>query len=156
MAEPNQSFPFGFDWKKFEELFQGLKTANRPGSSLSGLDWIDKFVKEIVAQTVPEAEVARNTRSETPPLHTEIFETHRNVIARVHVPPQVHPRKLQLLVSSDQLRIEGPEGRKQTLDLPAFVNTRVCKAIYRNDVIQIQMRKKSRSGRFEEVFVQFP
>jgi HSP20 family molecular chaperone IbpA len=157
MTDSGKDFPFGFDWSKLETLFSELQPAKGQKGKPQNLDWIDEFVKDIIKQAIPETvQTSKTPQSSKTPLQTEVFETHRNVIARIRIPDNIEPRKLQVFVSLYHLKIEGPEGKKHTIELPATVDSRACKAVFRDGVLQVQMRKQARGERFDEVYIQFP
>lgn len=150
--------PFG-NWKHFEELFNGIASAQQ--GKVPDLGWVDKFIQNVMKQTVPAALGNALKPQQAAPaspagqLETEVFETHRNVIVRIRIPAQVNPRNLQLFANSSKVKIEGPGKNVQFVRLPALVHSNSSKAEYQDGILQLQLRKKMNSDRFDELYIRF-
>lgn len=150
MADDGKNSPFGNNWKQFEELFSGISSFQQ--GKIQDLAWVDKFIQNVMKQAVPEPV----SKSAQPlPLQTEVFETHRNVIVKIRIPSHIQPRALQLFANSHQLKIEGPGQNVQYVRLPAAVHSHSSKAEFRDGILQLQLRKKIKSERFDEVYIRF-
>ncbi|WP_159887695.1 Hsp20/alpha crystallin family protein [Paenibacillus puerhi] len=151
----NSSHPnpyFDMNWKQFEQFFGG-KIPFPPASSFPGdLSWVEGYIKDIMKQAMPQAEV----KSLKHHYHMEVFETHKNVIVKVHIPDQAQARKARVLLNVSTLRLEGlPQEKTQTVRLPSLISPATCKAVYRNGILQLHMRKQSAEHPFYEIDVRF-
>ncbi|SDC77126.1 hypothetical protein SAMN02799630_01440 [Paenibacillus sp. UNCCL117] len=154
---PHSSNPnpyFDMNWKQFEQFFGG-KMPLAPTPSIPGdLSWIDGYIKDIMKQAMPQAQV--QSQSLKHHFHTEVFDTHRNVIVKVHIPDKSQARKIRVMLNVSTLRLEGlPQDRTQTVRLPSLVSATSCKAVYRNGILQLHMRKQSTENPFYEIDVRF-
>ncbi|WP_127586091.1 Hsp20/alpha crystallin family protein [Paenibacillus koleovorans] len=152
MADSGNKDPFGMNWKHFEELFKGV-SAFHSGKS-TDLGWVDKFVTQMLKQAIPGS-MAQTVKPAAKTLETEVFETHRSVIVRIMLPSGINPRQLQLYVSSQKLRIEGPEQLVQNVKLPVPVQPHLNKAEFRDGILQVQLRKQIKNERFEEIPIRY-
>lgn len=150
MTESDRNSPFGAEWKHFEDLFGGISALHQ--GKWQDLSWVDQFVKQMMKHTGTNTETST---AKAPNLQTEIFETHRNVIVKLMVPDHIHPRDLQLFVNSSQLKIEGHGQSTQFVRLPTPVQSQYSKAEFRDGILQIQLRKRTNTGRFDEVYIRF-
>lgn len=157
MADDGKDFPFGFNWKQFEELFNGISSFQQ--GKTQDLAWVDKFIHTMMKQAVPDPAAKQSQQGQQgqqpQSLQTEVFETHRSVIVKIPVPDELLLRKLQLFANSQKLKIEGPGQNVQYVRLPAIVQSNTSKAEFRDGTLQIQMRKKAKSERFDEVYIRF-
>ncbi|TVY09664.1 Hsp20/alpha crystallin family protein [Paenibacillus cremeus] len=155
MADPrdsNKSF-FDMNWKNFEQFFGGRVpfpgTANGSGDQMA---WVESYVKDMLSQAMPNLEMASLKHH----LHTEVFDTHNNVIVKVHIPDRNQARKLRVLLSPNQLRLEGlPDKGAQTIRLNSMVVPSSCKAVYKNGIMQFHIRKQSSEETYYEIDVRF-
>jgi HSP20 family molecular chaperone IbpA len=150
MPDDGKNSPFGYNWQQFEEFFSGISSFQQ--GKIQDLSWVDKFIQNVMKQAVPEP-VTNSVQP--PPLQTEVFETHRNVIVKIRIPAHIQPRALQLFANSHQLKIEGPGQNVQYVRLPAAVQSQSSKAHFRDGILQLQLRKKTESERFDEVYIRF-
>ncbi len=151
MTKSDRNSPFGADWKHFEELFGGISALHQ--GKWQDLGCVHQFVKNMLKQT--ETNTDASSAKTATNLQTEVFETHRNVIVKLMVPNHVQPRNLQLFVNSSKLKIEGHGQRTQFVRLPTPVQPQYSKAEYRDGILQIQLRKRTNSDRFDEIYVRF-
>ncbi|WP_281887995.1 Hsp20/alpha crystallin family protein [Paenibacillus sp. YYML68] len=156
MSGPNQSNPnpyFDVNWKQFEQFFGGkLPFASSQAANPGDLSWIDGYIKEVLQKSMPRAEVQQLKHH----YHTELFETHKSVIAKIHVPDKAEARKIRVLVNMSVLRLDGlPDNRSQTLRLPSLVMPGTCKAVYKNGILQLHMRKQTSENPFYEIDIRF-
>ncbi|MDF2669963.1 MAG: HSP20-like chaperone protein [Paenibacillus sp.] len=170
MTKSDRNSPFGAEWKQFEDFFGGISALHQ--GKLKDLGWVDQFVKHMMKQAIPEPGTdSDSTRSSNKSssskssrtsskgssalLQTEVFETHRNVIVKLHIPSHINPRNIQLFVNSQQLKIEGPGQNNQLVRLPSPVQSQYSKAEYRDDILQVQLRKQPKSERYDEIYIRF-
>lgn len=147
-----------FDWRQFEKLFDELFPNVIPGLKGGTLSRIGQLVQNFVGQAAsvgrsvgaPEARTGRSGLFDP-----VVRETDRLVKIRIPIPESVDPRKLQLFVSGQTLRIEGPLGNRQTVELPSPVSAKSGTAVFRDGVLYVRLRKRSGRGD-REVYIQFP
>ncbi|MEK8129793.1 Hsp20/alpha crystallin family protein [Paenibacillus filicis] len=152
-SQPSNSNPyFDMNWKQFEQFFGG-KMPFPPASEIPGdLSWVDGYIKDVMKQAMPQAQ----TQGLKHHFHTEVFDTHRNIIVKVHIPDKAQARKIRVLLNVSTLRLEGlPQDKSQMVRLPSLVNASSCKAVYRNGILQLHMRKQSSEHPFYEIDVRF-
>ncbi len=148
MSKPDKNH--FFDWKKMESIFG----KQFPFSTLSGnksfdLSWVEDYVKSVMKQAMPQ-------NDQPDELESEVFETHRDVIAKIAVPEHISPGDLRIFAASNQIRLEGlPGGAKQFIPLPAHVNPGVSRALMKQGVLQIQMRKQNKEEQYKEIFIRY-
>lgn len=144
---------FDFNWRNFEEFFGG-KLPVPPVGKGDSASWIEEYVQNVLKQALPTVNLA-TVKQRT--YHTELFDTHNNVIVKVHIPDKTQARKVRVMLSSNQIRLEGtPDDTAQTIRLSSLVVPSSCKAVYRNGVLQLHMRKLVNDNLFHEVDVRFP
>lgn len=151
MSGPKDNF-FDFNWKNFEQFFGGKV----PFADVTGqgepMSWVENYVKDVMKQTMPKVELSGLKHH----VHTELFDTHNNLIVKAHIPDQQQARKVRVLVSSNQVRLENlPEDASQTIKLNSLVVEGSCKAVYKNGILQLHMRKLAAEQPYREVDVRF-
>ncbi|MDQ1913055.1 Hsp20/alpha crystallin family protein [Paenibacillus sp. GD4] len=158
MADGNKSNgnPYGtFDWKQFEQFFGG-KLPFAPGGSGKGegLAWIQEYVQDVMKQALPSvSNAAERVKNH---LHTETFETHNNVIVKIHVPDRDQARKIRVGLSVNAVRLTGlPDKKEQTIRLHRLIYPDSCKAVYRDGIIQLHMRKHLGDHTFRDIDVRY-
>lgn len=166
MSGSNPNPYFDMNWKQFEQFFGGKlpfppppgsgeaagSAAAGTGASAGDLSWLDGYIKEILKKTMPQMEVQTLKHH----FHSEVFDTHNNVIVKVHIPDRAQARKIQVLMNADQLRLEGlPDNKTQTIRLPGLVVPTSCKAVYKSGILQLHMRKQTTESPFYEIDVRF-
>ncbi|MED4600171.1 Hsp20/alpha crystallin family protein [Paenibacillus validus] len=160
MSGSNPNPYFDMNWKQFEQFFGGkMPFPPQPGSGDTGpaaaagdLSWVDGYIKDVLKKTIPQMEVQTLNHH----FHSEVFDTHNNVIVKVHIPDRAQARKIRVLLNTDQLRLEGlPDDKTQTIGLPGFIVPSSCKAVYKNGILQLHMRKQTTENPFYEIDVRF-
>lgn len=151
-SKNNNSF-YDMNWKSFEQFFGGKLpfpgTANGNGDHLA---WVEGYVKDVLNQAIPSVNLASLKHH----FHTEVFDTHNNVIVKVHIPDRAQARKVRVLISANQVRLEGlPEKGAQTIRLNSLVVPDSCKAVYKNGIMQFHMRKQTAEETYYEIDVRF-
>ncbi|CAG7621703.1 Hsp20/alpha crystallin family protein [Paenibacillus allorhizosphaerae] len=152
----NNSF-FDMNWKNFEQFFGGKLPfpGMLNGSGTSGDDqmaWVEGYVRDVLKQAIPNF----NPTMLKHHFQTELFETHNNVIVKVHIPDRAQARKIRALISANQIRLEGlPEKSAQTIRLASPVAPDSCKAVYKNGIMQFHMRKQSADETYYEIDVRY-
>ncbi len=114
--------------------------------------WVENYVKNVMKQAMPNMD----SPSLKHHFHTEIFDTHNNVIVKVHVPDKAQARKLRVKLNLNQVRLEGlPDNKTQTIRLASLVVPESCKAVYRNGILQLHIRKQSAENPYQEIDIRF-
>ncbi|MDF2716748.1 MAG: HSP20-like chaperone protein [Paenibacillus sp.] len=150
MDDPRKDFFGGFDWKSFEQFFGG-KFPLASNDSLKDPSWVDHVVKDVMKQAFTNS-VDMNMLNKH--YRTEVFETHNNVVVKIHIPDKEQARNLNALVGINQIKLERlPDNRSQVVKLPTHIVPESCKAVYKKGVLQMQIRKVKISERMHEVNV---
>jgi HSP20 family molecular chaperone IbpA len=143
--------PFDMTWKNFEQ-FWGGKLPFMPAGYGEHKSWIENYVKEVLKQAMPSnmnAPGENQVRSET-------FETHNNVVVKIYIPDRKQAKQVNVLVSEFEVRLENlPNKGKQTIRLNSPVNPSSCKAVYKNGILQLHIRKQAYNDYFKPVDVRF-
>lgn len=133
---------------KWDELEQWMKNQQLPRGfeALKDTGWVERYVKSMMASAMPDKPgMPVSTGPET-------FETHHFIVLKWPLPQGVHPSMLRLYVREDKIRIEGlPNGKREVVSLPRHVYPRVCKALCRDGVLQVKVRKKPVNRQYVEV-----
>ncbi|WP_248929482.1 Hsp20/alpha crystallin family protein [Paenibacillus hamazuiensis] len=149
----NASNPFDATWKHFEQFFGG-KLPFMPSGSSEHLSWIENYVKDVLRQAMPSS---AQTQTSGGQLHTEMFETHNSVVVKIYIPDRSDAKKMNVLLSEHRIRLENlPNNGKQTIRLNCMVNPSSCKAVYKNGILQLHIRKQTYDDYFHPVDVRFP
>jgi HSP20 family molecular chaperone IbpA len=139
-----------FKWENFEKLF-GDNFPVMPTVHLKNLDSIETYVQSTLNNSM---NTIQNMIDGI--VQTETFETHRFVIAKIKIPASIKPENLKILVNTNHLKLEVlPGNQKQIIKLPALVNTRNCRALIENGVLQIKMQKQRTDDSYDEVFIRY-
>lgn len=150
--------PFGsLDWRQFDQFFGGKLPFAPSGSSGKGegLAWIESYVQDVMKQAMPTVSSTGSERAKHH-IHTETFETHNNVIVKIHVPDREQARKIRVSLSVNSVRLEGlPSNKEQIIKLHRLINPGSCKAVYRDGIIQLHMRKHTADHHFHEIDIRF-
>lgn len=149
-----------FDWVKFERLMDELLPSVVPGMKNAPISRIGHFVREMMDGSGSRPGAAQKAEWEeaggqAARLRADVTETARFVHVRIRVPEHVNPRKLQLFVGGRTLRIDGPLGSRQLVELPAEVSGKSGQAAFRDDTVVIRLRKRSEAP-YKELFIRFP
>ncbi|GAA3404360.1 Hsp20/alpha crystallin family protein [Paenibacillus hodogayensis] len=151
MDDPRKDFFANFDWKSFEQFFGGTFPLTPTGVKQDA-SWVGNVVKDVMTKAFPggvEASVlARQFR-------TEVFETHNNVIIKVYIPDKEQARNIRPALSANRLVLEGADEEGQTVHLTSPVIPDSCKAVYRDGVLQLHMKKRKGNERMHEVHVRY-
>ncbi|CAM3685870.1 Hsp20/alpha crystallin family protein [Marinicrinis lubricantis] len=139
-----------FDWKSLEQLLgtslpfipKGMREQIQSGS------WVESYVQDMMKKMMPGAASAEQHS----PLEYEEFETHKDLIVKIHIPKSVHPRALRLQIGRGTLRITGlPGDKKQLIHLSTTVDHLHCKATCKNRILLIRMRKETETEVFRDI-----
>lgn len=119
-------------WMEGQKLPKGFEAMQEP-------DWVEQFVRKLMTKALPDAAgVLPNPASAA-----STFETHHFVIVKFKLPLGTLQENLQLLVKSDKIKIQGlPDGRAETVKLPRPIHPRHCRALVKDGVLQVKLRKR--------------
>ncbi|GLI09957.1 hypothetical protein YDYSG_59900 [Paenibacillus tyrfis] len=153
-SKNNNSF-FDMNWKQFEQFFNGKLPF--PAPSLSGdngdpVTWVEGYIKDVLNRALPNVEVQALKHH----FHSEIFDTHNNIIAKIHIPDKAQARKIRLMLNPYQIRLEGlPDDKTQTIRLASQIVPSSCKAVFKNGILQLHMRKQPIDHPYTDVNIRF-
>lgn len=152
MDDPRKDFFGSFDWRSFEQFFGG-KFPLAPNDSLKDPSWVDHVVKDVMKQAFSNSVDLNMLKKQ---YRTEVFETHNNVVVKIHIPDKEQARNMNAFVGVNQIKLEGlPDNRNQVVKLPSHIVPESCKAVYKKGVLQMQIRKVKISERMHEVNVRY-
>jgi hypothetical protein len=147
-----KDFFSNFDWKTFEQWFGG-KLPPFPEHRKGDMAWVEQYVQDILKKAFPQSLDLNLFRT---PYRTEVFETHNSVVVKIHIPDRSQARKVRAFVGINRVKLEGlPDNRQQTVPLNAHVIPDSCKAVYKDGVLQLYIRKTSINDRLQEVNIRF-
>lgn len=152
MDDPKKKIFKNFDWKSFEQFFGG-KLPPLPSGEMDNLNWVEDYVQQVMKQSFPQSG-GRGVMSSK--YATEVFETHNGVIVKVFIPDKAEAKNIRVLVGTGQVKLEGlPDNKTQSIKLGTAVHSSKCKAVYRNGILQLHLRKLSGDGRQHEADIRF-
>jgi HSP20 family molecular chaperone IbpA len=159
MSETPRNNPFEFDWQSLEKMLADRLPFPLPDmSKINHRDtsWVSDYVGQLL-KTSKVADTAVDPIRSIAGLNADLYETHQSVICRIRVPEGADIYSLRVWVHSRHLKLEGLPGKRQTrtIALPASVNSKACRATYKDDVLEIRMPKDRRKPIYREVYVQF-
>ncbi|XEC93961.1 Hsp20/alpha crystallin family protein [Paenibacillus tarimensis] len=150
----NNKFP-NSQWKQFEEFF-GMKFPFPDNSPPTDLSWVEQYVQDAINKTMSQSMAGFNQQTSSAPLRHETFETVNHVIVKVHVSGKERAKNMKLLAGIHQLRVEEGVGvQKLNIPLPAEVIPESCKAVYKNGILQLHLKKQQVDDYFHEVNIRF-
>ncbi|WP_068776897.1 Hsp20/alpha crystallin family protein [Paenibacillus sp. FJAT-26967] len=146
-------------WLKWEHIEKFL---DQPQKYMENIKWIEGFVRDVFDRTIPPPVVsasrtANSSAGQQKELSTsDVFETHTHVFIRVKIPKREDPYSLQVLVKTSHVKILGLiDEPKKTIKMPSPVNPKTAKARYRENVLQIQVRKRKFKDNYHEAYIEF-
>ncbi|UUZ95934.1 hypothetical protein LJK87_17070 [Paenibacillus sp. P25] len=74
-----------------------------PSGSSEPMGWVENYVKDVMKQALPSVDLDNLKHH----FHTEVFDTHNNVIVKVHIPDRAEAQKVRVKLSSNQVRLDG-------------------------------------------------
>jgi HSP20 family molecular chaperone IbpA len=142
---------FNLNMRQFEQFFK----KNFPGvqpidwKDLSNLNSIGNYVEDTLNHSFNRNDKRKQTKTQ---FSSEVFETHNRVIAKIQIPRHVKLDGMRLYVNGNQIKLENMD-ENQFIKLPVHVNTKSVKAILRDGILQVQMRKKNTNNNYREVYI---
>jgi HSP20 family molecular chaperone IbpA len=130
-------------WKRFEEFFNA-EFPIPAHASPEDLSWIEPYVQKTIARVLASTHAMDGNRPHAPPHETETFETLTHVIVKVRIPDRNRARNTNVYAGPNEIRLEEGRGvRRTTIPLPALVLPETCKAVYKNGILQLQLKKRN-------------
>ncbi|WP_052487710.1 Hsp20/alpha crystallin family protein [Gordoniibacillus kamchatkensis] len=170
MSAANNSRGGGGMWSEIEKFISDKLSFMNPSGNIAGQflnqpDWVQNIVRDALSKALPGGlamgGLARKdggrkaVTSEKPRISTEVFETHRDIIAKIKLPPKENPRALQVLVRSDRIKLLGlPGGEPTFISLPAPVVANSARARYREGTLEVYARKRKK-GNYFDTYVEY-
>lgn len=144
--------PFsGKFWRSFEQFFGG-QFPNMPLDKAFDPDSMEEWVQQLVRSSFPQASSGAPGQA----YRTEVFETHNNVVVKVHVPDREEAESLDVRAGIRQVRLQRNRDKfEQVIRLAALVVPQSCRAVYKQGILQLHMRKMKTSDKLYDVYVQF-
>ncbi|MFX3633629.1 MAG: Hsp20/alpha crystallin family protein [Candidatus Pristimantibacillus sp.] len=139
-------------WDDLEQWLKGQKLPNKGFDMLREPDWVEQFVRKMMTKALPGAADAIVEHSGG----ATFFETHHFVIVKFPLPAKVDRNELRVFVREDRIRIEGlPESRIETIKLPKPVKPQICKALVKEGILQVKLRKRPGSRTYHEAVIRW-
>jgi len=125
-------------WMEGQRLPQGFEVLREP-------DWVERYIRKLMTKALPEAAGAMNASK------AAFTESEQYLIVKIKLPEHAVKEELRLFVREDRLRIEGLQrGAKEEIKLPKLVKPRICKAIIRDEILHVKLRKRPMSRTYYE------
>jgi HSP20 family molecular chaperone IbpA len=138
------------DWREFEaymkKQFSGWPIENWEKQIERQQEWARQYMQKMIAKWMPDFRP-----NPLAWLDFNIFETHRNIIVRVHVPSGLSHDQLKFAVSPRALRVSMQE-HSETIVLGANVIPERSKAEYKQGCWEIRMPKAQKREKFHPIF----
>lgn len=142
-----------WDWSHFDEwmrrAFPFLQEDLRLETFMQKPQAIGKLVQEALDRSFNGSFVTGKAAISHHVRH-DLFETHRSLIARVHL-PQGAAGQTRTLLNRHCLRIEWPPDGKREIALHKPVNPRRSRARVKDGVLEVQMPKLRQTSDFYEL-----
>jgi HSP20 family molecular chaperone IbpA len=143
MSESNEQYSPKGAWKRFEELFNA-EFPIPAQTSPDDLSWIGPYVQKTIARVLASTPSMDQNRTQAAPFEAETFETLTHVIVKVRIPDRNRARNTNVYAGLNQVRLEEGQGvSRTTIPLPAIVLPESCKAVYKNGILQLQLKKRN-------------
>lgn len=122
--------------------------------SSSGFDasWVEQYVHNILKQTLPKSDLHAGSKG----YDVETTETRQHVTVKVYVSDPSEAKRLQVEAAATQIRLSLKDrDAEQRIQLPHPVIPSSCRAVYKDGVLQLQLRKQEKEELFYNINVQF-
>ncbi|MFD2613152.1 Hsp20/alpha crystallin family protein [Paenibacillus gansuensis] len=142
-----------FNWNQFHELFRGHFPSGN-GQPPVDTGWIQNYVQDTLQRAFTSSTAGKPSAKLTFP--SEVFETHNNVVVKISVPDLPTAKNIQPHVSATRVKLEnGADGNSQYIPLHSHVVPQSCKAVYKNGILQLHLKKAKISDTYYEARVRF-
>ncbi|WP_134700088.1 Hsp20/alpha crystallin family protein [Ammoniphilus sp. YIM 78166] len=148
---------FESSWKNFEELFKNNFPNMQPMSGASDVGSIEQYIKNTMDSVFKNGFAQGNGFSNVGPgLRSDVMDTLHHVIAKVYIPEGVDPYQLMVFVNNQSIKLGGfPDQQKHVVKLPFPVVPRNSKAVFKDGILQVRMKKLAMEDQYHEVNVDF-
>ncbi|WP_199623242.1 Hsp20/alpha crystallin family protein [Paenibacillus alkalitolerans] len=125
---------FRAGWKSFERMLRRKLNAVQNSHSVNDdYGWTRLF----------EDSLERLERMRVSGLTSDVFETHRSVIVRIHLPQYAAEHRPNISVSPREITISGIPGKMdEKIKLPCIVTPGRNKAALSKGILEIRLRKR--------------
>ncbi|MFD0958673.1 Hsp20/alpha crystallin family protein [Paenibacillus chungangensis] len=128
-------------WMEGQQLPKGFEIFREP-------DWVENFVRKMMTKALPEAAGLLGGSSST---SAEFSESKQYLQVKYRLPSGFDRNAISLHVREDRVRVEGlPGGKRELIRLPKLVKPRICRAVVREGVLLVKLRKRQRLQRYHE------
>ncbi|QYR22589.1 Hsp20/alpha crystallin family protein [Paenibacillus sp. sptzw28] len=154
MDDSKNSPPKGeFNWQNFKKVW-GNDFPFNIHEKMDDLSWVDKYVQDAMTQFLPKPVSIKSQTKKN--LQMEIFETHKNVIVKLHFSEE-EVRNITVFAGINRIKLEGlPGNTRKIIKLTTYVIPESCSAVFRNGILQLHMRKQALDDYFQEIDIKFP
>ncbi|RXZ78296.1 hypothetical protein EBB07_30040 [Paenibacillaceae bacterium] len=141
----------GFDWSQMEKWMKQAGLTG-PAEMLQQPEWIEKFVGQVLKKTLPANALSIAGMPGVPaPAKPRIFATHHFVIVQFKLGSRDHPDNYRLLVRPDRVKLQADtDERTQRAKLPCQIVPESCRALFKDGVLQVKLRKRRMSSQYYE------
>ncbi len=141
-------------WKHFEKTF-GEKFPF-PTEKLNDLSWIEGYVQDVLQKSAPgmaESGV-KGLPVKAARYRTETFETISQILVKIRVADPKEAESLHVQAGVTKLLIDSMRMEQaMTIKLPAPIVPQHTKAIYKDGILHVYMRKKKMNEELHEVYI---
>jgi HSP20 family molecular chaperone IbpA len=142
---------FSSNWDMIEKLV-GAKLPIFPNDEqmavLKNTSWVDDYVRQMLDNTMPKQEILPNLGNSF-----EVFETHYYVVVKVKISYEANPL---VKIRPDQVKVEtSPNHKELIIPLPTLVVPSTGRATYKDEILQIKIRKTKFSKSYREVAIRY-
>ncbi|MBW7474229.1 hypothetical protein K0T92_05690 [Paenibacillus oenotherae] len=132
---------------EFDKFFNGkVPFPLDPGNPSS---WLNDYVRDMLIK--PAKAASSSAKGSLP---TEIFETHHFLIVRIKLPGSADINNVRIMASNFSIKLSGlSDSKKHTIKLPKLVEPRSGKALLKEQVLQIKLRKRKSGEQYYELFI---
>lgn len=153
----SKQHPFaGQFWRNFEQFFGG-QLPDLPLDKAQDPEWVRAYVNSVMRQAFTSSGKQGQGQGQGGAFQqTELFETHNSVIVKVYVPDRKTAGELSVYAGIRQIKLDyGANKGEQIVRLVSHVVPESCRAVYKNGILQLHLRKAQISDRMHEVFIRF-
>lgn len=119
-------------WLEGQQLPQGFEALKEP-------EWVERFVRRMMTKSLPDI-AGRITGKGS----AAVTESKQFITVKFKLPSGCEQTAIRLYVKEDLLRIEGlPGGRHEIVRLRKLVKPGVCRAVVKNRMLYIKLRKRT-------------
>lgn len=139
-----------WDWLRFEQwmsrAFPFLKEDLELERLMRSPFPVGKVVQEALDRSFGSGMLAATGKPAwSARIRSDMFETHRSVIVRLHLPAGVRKEQVRTLVSRHKLRVEWPPDFTHDILLNHSVNPKRARAGFKDGILEVRMPKTGES-----------